>query len=461
MFMALVIIMLLMTISVAVIAIQASDNRIIDLYGRRVSNIFGALNLSRSLPDGMVGQEDYEGYLTATGGDRNYAFSIVLGTLPPGLTLNSITGLINGTPTAAGTYPFIARVTDGTGRYCERELRITITGEPLEPLVLGELIPDTGFVGQVYTGQIAATGGDGNYTFSIVEGALPGGLAMDGSIGDITGTPTTVGTYNFTIRVVDGSGGVGQRDYQLIIQTFAEYVLTNNLYVFGNEVKIDGSSTISGEEATVVVRDGFEPGSSLLCFIATKNIYIEGNVNAQNFELGIPGGRSSVYIDGNIAFSGGSKDRPRIHGDLYCTGTVSYASYLDSSIITHTVNYVTSIPVPNFPIPPVKADQWYQNKGYTSNTTPHDNMKYYGDSYTFPTWETFDNVIVVAKTGNIKLPDDVHCTGNGILFAPNGNVIVAGSSTFTGIIVAKRVEVTGDAHVTFKQPTLGAEDLPF
>ena len=334
MFMALVIIMLLMTISVAVIAIQASDNRIIDLYGQRGSNILGALNLSRSLPDGMVDQP-YEGHITATGGDGTYAFSIVLGTLPDGLTWSN--GDITGTPTTAGTYPFKVRVTDGKGRQREREYRITITGEPLEPLVLGELIPDAGFVGQPYTGQIAATGGDGNYTFSIVEGALPGGLAMDGSIGDITGTPTTVGTYTFTIRVtdgtgnycerqyqisitksltlhqlipnigwvgqpytgplsvtggdgdyafslvvgalpagltlnsstglisgtptaagtyyftirvVDGSGGVGQRDYQLIIKTFADYVLTDNLYVFGNEVKIDGSSTISGEEAT-------------------------------------------------------------------------------------------------------------------------------------------------------------------------------------------------------------------
>lgn len=382
MFMVLAIIMLLMTISVCVITIQASDNRIIDLYGKRISNVYGVLTLNRSIPDtGLVGH-GYTAHFSAQGGDGNYTYSIVAGTLPSGLTLID-TGYISGTPTTADIWVFTVRVTDGTGRYCEREYQITITSDE---------------------------------------------------------------------------------------ETFSEYLLTNNLYVFGNEVKITGSSTISGEEATVVVREDFDPGSASLCYISTKNIYIEVKedetgkkvLKMANFELGIPGGRSSVYVDGSVEFSGGSASHPRIHGDLYYTGTLTFVGWgMNESLIRYTVNHVDSIPFPNFPIPPLKPDQWYEEQGYTSDPTPDDNMKFIGDSYTFPTSGEYNNVTVVAKTGDITLSGDVHCTGAGILFAPNGKVIVEGSSTFTGIIVSKRVEVTGHSHVTFKQPTMSAEDLPF
>lgn len=65
-----------------------------------------------SLPSYTLGTA-YSYQLTATGGSGNYAWAIVSGTLPTGLSM-SLTGLISGTPTAAGTSPLVFEVTDTT-----------------------------------------------------------------------------------------------------------------------------------------------------------------------------------------------------------------------------------------------------------------------------------------------------------------------------------------------------------
>jgi len=60
---------------------------------------------------GQVGVA-YSSSLVATGGVGPYTYSIVSGSLAPGLTLNPSTGAITGTPTTAGSFPFTAKVVD-------------------------------------------------------------------------------------------------------------------------------------------------------------------------------------------------------------------------------------------------------------------------------------------------------------------------------------------------------------
>ncbi|HKS23668.1 MAG TPA: putative Ig domain-containing protein [Thermoanaerobaculia bacterium] len=57
----------------------------------------------------------YAQMMTASGGTTPYTFSVLSGTLPPGLTLNPATGLISGTPTSSGTFPLTIAATDANG----------------------------------------------------------------------------------------------------------------------------------------------------------------------------------------------------------------------------------------------------------------------------------------------------------------------------------------------------------
>lgn len=49
------------------------------------------------------------------------------------------------------------------------------------------------------------------YTVSIIDGALPTGLTLNGSTGVISGTPSATGTFTFTTRIVDGNSARNHR----------------------------------------------------------------------------------------------------------------------------------------------------------------------------------------------------------------------------------------------------------
>lgn len=77
------------------------------------------------LPSGAIGVA-YSEDLDGTGGDPPYTFSIASGSLPNGLSLNSSTGLISGTPTVNGDSTFVVRITDEDGHACSKEFELTI-----------------------------------------------------------------------------------------------------------------------------------------------------------------------------------------------------------------------------------------------------------------------------------------------------------------------------------------------
>lgn len=161
----------------------------------------GPTIMTSSLADGTIGVA-YSQSLAATGGTPPYSFDLAPGStaLPPGLSL-SAAGLISGTPTTAGTYPFTARVTDSAAKSSTKALSIEV-GTPVT--ITTTSLPD-GVAGQAYSQTLAATGGTTPYSWSIVAGSLPPGLTLGSSTGTISGTPTTAGTYNFTAQVTDGA----------------------------------------------------------------------------------------------------------------------------------------------------------------------------------------------------------------------------------------------------------------
>src|SRR5262245_50049344 len=77
--------------------------------------------------------------------------------------------------------------------------------------------PPNGRVGVPYTHTFTGGGGFPPVTFSITSGALPPGLMLNSVTGDVTGTPTTTGTYLFTVTATDTGGLTGSTDCSIQI----------------------------------------------------------------------------------------------------------------------------------------------------------------------------------------------------------------------------------------------------
>ncbi len=195
-----------------------------------------------SLPFGEVGVA-YSQTLAVTGGTLPYTWSISAGALPAGLSLGTSTGIISGTPTTVGSFGFTVKVTDSAGGIATRVLSITIK---VAPFITTASLPN-GEVGIAYSRTLAAAGGTSPYTWSVSAGALPPGLTLAPSTGILSGTPTTAGTYSFTIKVTDSIGGTGTKAFSITIQpipTITTVSLPNG------QVNIAYSQTITGAGGT-------------------------------------------------------------------------------------------------------------------------------------------------------------------------------------------------------------------
>ena len=62
-----------------------------------------------------------------------------------------------------------------------------------------------GQLGIMYNQALTVSNGNPPYTWSVVSGALPGGLSLDAATGTISGTPNAAGIFNFTVSVTDSS----------------------------------------------------------------------------------------------------------------------------------------------------------------------------------------------------------------------------------------------------------------
>src|SRR6185437_2586506 len=163
----------------------------------------------------------YSSSFVVSGGLLPYTFSVIGGALPPGLTLNTSTGALTGTPTTVGIYNFTIQVADSTAAAGSTtgtvQLNCSITIQPSTPTLTLKCPLGTATVGTSYSSAAVASGGSGSYTYALYNSILPPGLTLNATTGAITGKPTTSGTYSFLIYASDSKGAYGYSTCTIVV----------------------------------------------------------------------------------------------------------------------------------------------------------------------------------------------------------------------------------------------------
>jgi len=175
------------------------------------------------LPNARVG-ENYAGFMEACCGQGSpYTWSLVSGTVPDGLrfagndlNLTRSTG-VTGVATRVQTTSFTVQARDGAGNTATKTFSLTV--EPASPLVINngtDRLVD-GKVGVAYETGLFPLGGVPPWSWSFVSGTLPPGLSVQASPGRVNGTPTTAGTFTFTVRVGDSAGNFVTGQFTIMV----------------------------------------------------------------------------------------------------------------------------------------------------------------------------------------------------------------------------------------------------
>ncbi len=143
---------------------------------------------------------------SANGGAGPYVFSVVQGTLPPGIHVVSSNGYLSGAATTVGTYSFTIQVEDSYSppEIVTQPVTLAVIPPPLQ--ITNSFSGLRMFLSKPFTGSFVATGGTPPYSFSITFGGLPTGVSLtNSSTGAVSGTPTVSGSFNFTLAVTDAA----------------------------------------------------------------------------------------------------------------------------------------------------------------------------------------------------------------------------------------------------------------
>jgi sugar lactone lactonase YvrE len=218
--------------------------------------------------------------------------------LPPGLTLNSVTGLISGTSTAEGSSAVNLTVTD-ENLTTSSSLQLTFTADPAIPVIIsldrGALIPGKAFS---YTIDAPCTAPPSDPTIFTKIGELPSGLSFDATTGTISGTyPGPLQSKN---NINDGGGGPPE------IKPLSGGALLGSIQLFGTNSH--GTSTfqllfLAGPSGAVNIATRLLVGTDENVLIG--GFIISGSPNVQKVvivraigpSIGIPGSLQDPILE--------------------------------------------------------------------------------------------------------------------------------------------------------------------
>ncbi|MFM8363986.1 MAG: DNA/RNA non-specific endonuclease, partial [Verrucomicrobiota bacterium] len=225
--------------------------------------------------------------------------------LPDGLTCNSTTGLISGTPTVPGSYVVAISASNPSGDG-SASLAITVSTNPNAPAITGNLSA-IGSLRAPFDFTVAAT----NSPKAFLATGLPAGLSMNPATGQISGTPETAGVFNVPLTV-QGDFGSDSKTLHLVVTDPTLTLSTNSLAGFTANLSSAGAAStysLSGSElsgpTTVLAPQGFEISSDGVVFSETLTLNPSSGSLSTNLSVRLSANATLGAQSGSVIHSGG------------------------------------------------------------------------------------------------------------------------------------------------------------
>jgi hypothetical protein len=159
-------------------------------------------------------QTNYTQTLVGSGGTTPYTWSVSVGSLPAGLTLNASTGVISGSNVTGTTQTFTIQLMDNNAVIATKQFTLTVSAAP--SITTSSPLP-SGTHNVAYSTTLAASGGAAPLAWTVTIGSLPSGLTLASSTGIISGTVAAATSSTFTVTVTDAHGVVATKQFSITI----------------------------------------------------------------------------------------------------------------------------------------------------------------------------------------------------------------------------------------------------
>lgn len=412
----------------------------------------------------------YSSLLVAVGGTGPYVWSIISGSLPTGLSLNSATGTISGTPSVVGDYTFTIHVEDSLGNVADQSCEIVASC----PSITVGCPTSSATVGTPYDDFITASGGTGPYTFAIIAGALPDGLTLNTATGEVTGTPTTADTYDYTAQATDVYGCTGTHACEIVVASAGVFTAMVPMEMLSTSMSFPDTVDVMWHSTGVY----FDPAAHDNVAHAWFQITAQNRNDTDASHLLLVDENGTQYADLTIAANTGSSNRAYMrqrveftpdsvaHTYMLKTVGVSFAHTLSSTcfdakiILEQVLAAKTRVPIQlavldestgggNGDATQDDQDLWSlittsATYGYDDSAGEQPFQIFHLDKSKFATIDSWELAVV----GHMDRFSSAG-TGYAALFDKTSNTMVTGSEmTWTGATVTRKTATIADSDMT-------------
>ncbi len=214
----------------------------------------------QNLESGTSFTLDISDYVTLTEGDPILSYTIT-GTLPSGISFDTSTGILSGTPTVDGTFLLYATATDKDGESNSDSFNLIITPPPP-----ANAVDDTAYSTLIDTALVVAANGilgnDTGQGLQVTSNTSPdNGTVTVNSDGSFTYTPPSsfTGTATFQYTITDSSGNISTATVAIQVVVDTDYD--------SNE----GFDLVNPDNTRNIIGDYKAAGNTVLCLTEERS----------------------------------------------------------------------------------------------------------------------------------------------------------------------------------------------